>query len=150
MKPINGIEDVEMEIKQALLTLKALPKEGPKRLKAFWPEYADENENAPIKITYLKPLPGEIDDMDIVFEQWMKILDSQERFLVLKRISGCGWKELSYRFNVSRNSLYKRYRKDLEKIFDYVTQHQELPKPVVIDGLKLTNESQGAEYNDFL
>lgn len=124
MKPVATIEDVEIEIRHALLILKSLPKEGPKHLTAYWPEFLDENDEKKLQRVYIKPLPEEFDDMDIVFEKWMKILDYKERNLLLKRISGYGWKLLAYEFNKSRNTLHRYYIACLQKILIYAKELQ--------------------------
>ncbi len=125
MLPIKDLIDVEVEIRRAILVLKALPKDGPKPLRASWPEFLnDSDEDKKGNVVNIKPLPDEIDDMNIVFEQWMKILNFDERSLVLKRLSGYGWKKLAHQYNASRNTLYRRYKHNLKQILKFAQEQQ--------------------------
>lgn len=139
MKNIATIEDVEIEIRRAILILKTLPKEGPRKPFACWPEFLNViEEDEKYNTIYIKPLPDEIDDMNTVFEIWMKVLDFDERRLILNRISGWGWKKLSYQLKISRNTLYRYYKKGLKKILEYVLEMQRI------------QENTAAERNNFL
>lgn len=127
MKPITTIQDVEAEIVRAILVLRMLPREGPQKVTSFWPNYLKNEENSEERdkvFDYFKPLPSEIDDMDIVLEEWLKVLDYDERLLVFKRNAGWNWKELVFKYNMSRSALFERYKKCLQKILDYALAHQ--------------------------
>ncbi|MBQ8870443.1 MAG: hypothetical protein IJ019_03605 [Alphaproteobacteria bacterium] len=128
MKPVKDIRDVETEIRRALIILKTMPTDGPKKLRSHWPaclnEQTDDNlMSKPLK--YTKALPEEIDDMDEVLEDWLKCIDYDERNLVIMRNSGWSWKVLIDKYNVSRSHLYNRYVKCLKKILSYVLEKQQ-------------------------
>lgn len=126
MKNIMTIEDVALEIRRALMVLKALPKVGPQKLHAFWPEYVvndDDGENMAEDV-YYQPFSDEIDDMDIVFEKWLKVLNVEERKLVLCRCEGYGWKKLQHMFKMSRSAIYNRYLRNLKEILHFVSEDQ--------------------------
>ena len=121
MREVKTIQDVETEIRKAVLVLKSLPKEGPKRVSSSWPQFKTDVENMQIpdfkKIT---PYQEEIDDMDEVFENWFKVLDYNTRNLVFYKNSGWRWKTLAYNFGMTRGNLYLRYKKALQKILLHV------------------------------
>lgn len=124
MKEVNSIEDVEVEIRRAVIVLKAMPQVGPAKLHAHWPEYVSSDHQDTAPNIYLKPYPDEIDDMDIVFEKWLKILSLEERRLVLYRCEGHGWKAVQNKFKMSRSAVYNRYVRDLKEILAFAQEEQ--------------------------
>ena len=129
METVKTIYDVEAEIRKAVLVLKSLPKEGPKKVSSSWPEFKPDL-SIDIQIPDSKritPYKEEIDDMNMVFENWFKELDYNTRNLVFCKNSGWRWKTLAHSFGLSRNSLYSRYKKALSKILLHVRQHDNIP-----------------------
>lgn len=129
METVKTIYDVEAEIRKAVLILKSLPKEGPKKVSSSWPEFKPDL-SIDIQIPDSKritPYKEEIDDMNMVFENWFKVLDYNTRNLVFYKNSGWRWKTLAHSFGLSRNSLYSRYKKALSKILLHVRQHDNIP-----------------------
>lgn len=124
METVNNIEDVAIEIRRAILVLKSLPKVGPRRLRAYWPEFATEEKKHMAKYEYFRPLPDEIDDMDIVLEQWLNLLDLEDKRLVYLRGEGRSWKYLQAMYKMSRSAIYQRYLRCLKKILAYVLREQ--------------------------
>lgn len=124
MQPVKTIDDVEIEIKHAILVLKALPRVGPRNLRSWWPDMLEEKSIEKVGSYYIKPLPEEIDDMDLVFENWFKVLDFFDRYIVFNRLNGTCWKTLMRRLNLSRSCLYLRYKNSLKKIFNHVLEEQ--------------------------
>ena len=127
MKPIKNIADVEEEIKKALIIIKHMPTDGPKKVRSHWPMCLSEEveelvSSRPIK--YTKILPEEIDDMDEVLGDWMKCLDYNERNLVIMRCSGYSWKVLTAKLNFARSTLHSKYVFYLKKILRHVLNKQ--------------------------
>ena len=128
MTPVKNIRDVEIEIKKALTILKAMPSDGPKRIRSSWPKCLNEDVEQMLythPTKYTKVLPEEIDDMDEVLEKWLKCLDYHERNLVIMRCSGCEWKTLIDKFNSARSTLYGKYVFYLKKILRHVMDKQQ-------------------------
>lgn len=125
MKEVNSIDDVEVEIRRALLVLKSLPSGvGPAKLRAYWPDYVSSDNSDLEESVYFKPYPDEIDDMDIVFDKWLKVLSLEERRLVLFRCEGHGWKAVQNKFKMSRSAAYNRFVRDLKEILAFVLEDQ--------------------------
>lgn len=127
MEKIKTVKDVEVEIQRALIILKALPKEGPRPMHSGWPQIwmAENAKKGDSREAYFyRPLPSEIDDMDLVLEDWLRVLNFDDRMLVLKRTSGSSWKSLAYSYNKSRSWLSYRYNASLKAIYNYVLRRQ--------------------------
>lgn len=126
MQEVSSIEDVEYEIKKAIKVLRALPKDGPYKAKSSWPKFLPEKQDEEYQkiCVNFTPLPSEIDDMDVVFEQWFKVLDRQDRLLVFYKNFGYRDKVLMRIFNKARSSLFVQYKKALQSILDYVLEQQ--------------------------
>ena len=128
MEKIKTIKDVEIEIRRAVIILRAMPHEGPRGLRAFWPAFASEDaeDDSDSAETYMsRPLASEVEDMELVMEDWLKVLTYDERLLVFRRNTGKSWKDLSIYYSLSRSWLSLQYRRCLKKIFDYVIASQE-------------------------
>ena len=73
------LEDLEMEIRRAVLVLSSLPKEGPRGVTSSWPSLPaaciNPNDQDLVTVTNFRPSPEEVDDMDEVFENWFKVLN---------------------------------------------------------------------------
>lgn len=124
MKIIETLEDLEMEIRRAVLILSSLPKEGPRRLSSCWPSLPatcinPEDEDL-ATVTNFRPLPEEVDDMDIVFEDWFKVLNYKEKQMVYLRCLGWEWKRIQRFFPVARSTLCLNYKKALTKILKHI------------------------------
>jgi hypothetical protein len=116
MLPVATIEDIEIEIRRAVFVERSLPKIGPKPLKAFWPDMPKEAQTGLLRLPRFRPLPEEIDDMDLVFEQWFRVLSFEDKQLLCRRIGGQPWKKLCFTFQKSRSQLVLRYKKALESV----------------------------------
>lgn len=123
MIPVKTIEDVAVEIRHALLVQKALPRVGPKKLRAYWPAFPSESCENEDSFNY-SPLPDEIDDMDLVFEKWLKVLPVEDKYLVLLRGQGRNWKDIQKKFKMSRSAVYNRYLRDLNDILKFAIREQ--------------------------
>jgi hypothetical protein len=119
MMPVTTIEDIEIELRHAVWVLRCLPSDGPKKVRAYWPDFRSETPTAHGIEAYLRPLPEEIDDMDLVLEKWLKILPPDDRRLVFYRASGWGWKRLTFVLGRVRSTLSLHYKNALEKILAY-------------------------------
>lgn len=126
MKPVNTIDDVAVELRRALLILKCLPMEGPKKVKSLWPEYKTCSSKYDAINPFTRPMLDELRDMDLVLEVWLKCLDLEDRQLVFLRAAGVGWRRLQQKFPMARSSLYNRYLRCLKKILDYAVELQKL------------------------
>lgn len=128
MEKVKTVEDIEIEIRRAIQILKALPKEGPRQYRVSWPVYIMDEANAAtdsVTARFYRPMLSELEDMDLVFENWLKVLPFDERVLVFKRNSGQSWKHLSRYYKNSRSWLSVKYRRCLKKIFDHVIACQD-------------------------
>ena len=127
MEPVQTTDDIEFEIFRAYRVLRALPKEGPRGLRSSWPDLIMEEDKTKYTgfcVTSFKPLPQEIDDMNEVFENWMKVLTYEERLIVLKRAAGLRWKEILYVLPIARSTLFFKYKTSLKKILKHVLLEQ--------------------------
>ena len=133
MEEVKTIQDVEAEIRKAVSVLKSLPKEGPKKVSSAWPEFKPDLKSEILlpDSKRITPYKEEIDDMDMVFENWFKVLDYNTRNLVFYKNSGWRWKTLAHSFGMTRNSLYSRYKKALLKILRHVRQNDNTPRTLM-------------------
>ncbi len=127
MEKIQKIEDIEMEIMSAIFVLKMLPREGPRKMKSSWPFFVmleiEKDEKAQTQRSF-RVSKAAIDDMDIVFEDWFKVLDYDEKKLVFYKNSGVRWKTVVRNIGHSRSWLNVKYRRSIKKIYDYVLEKQ--------------------------
>ncbi len=129
MEKIKTIKDVEIEIRRAVIILKALPREGPAKVHSSWPLMLPDDkvsEKDIVEMRYYRPMASEIDDMYLVLEEWLKVLNYDERMLVMRRSTGRSWKELEGLYTRTRSCLSLKYRRCIKKVYEYVLWRQNL------------------------
>lgn len=65
-----------------------------------------------------RPSPKEIDMMWDVCFKWLYFIDIDARHLVWLRCSGMGWKQVAFRFHISRSTAIRRFNEACETIYN--------------------------------
>ncbi|WP_085440268.1 DUF6362 family protein [Magnetofaba australis] len=99
-------------LEEAASTLQRLPKEGPRDLKASWPQVIHDFWNAygwdKARTRLGPPTPDAIDRMDECME-WLRWLEPEQMRLVWARAERLQWKRIMAQLGVCRETARQRY-----------------------------------------
>ncbi|GAB5501325.1 MAG: hypothetical protein PsegKO_36360 [Pseudohongiellaceae bacterium] len=108
------MRDVEDRLEEAAYVLKRLPEERVGGFFSTWPtiipEFYDLIGRKPREFRAPPPSTAAVTRTEEVLDEWLKLIEPEDRKLVWMRAENAPWKAICYRFGISRATAHRRWQ----------------------------------------